>query len=655
MHSNKIYEKEPVDMIVNNVKKYAYVVLLTKIEYFPGALVLAESLCTLGTEADLVILVSSNIPESIRMILRRFFSKIIQIKRVSNIDEKYNKLQALTLIEYYKVIVIDIDTIILKYPDYLFTLDTPAVYMNKRGQGSESGSGAGEGVYSGLYVLTPSISIYNKIMDTITNERGYKETINYIFTKVNKYNSIINSNYLGIKYSNNRDNVWKKSFMIQFVGDKPFLYKSRYSIEERVDRDDNKLWFFYYSKIINKNFNLLQVKELDDVNNLSRYYLSELSRQIYTMTKILQLNVNTSVDGKFTSRLNKIFKTDKIKKNFVYYHIDSLKEYNCTYAPSPPTPPSPSSLITSGKHKVIDEEIRDVSLKIETRHDYKMKGYVIKNILVVLETELTYTERMDIINNMYKDDDKYYYISVIVIIYNDKLQFKNTDNIKVYEDVNSKMKLLSILTNNTLTNNTLTNNTLTNNTLTNNTLTNNTLTNNTLTNNTLTNNTLTNNTLTNNTLTNNTLTNNTLTNNTLTNNTLNMIESKKLDFFKKYSNILENLKFQSLKKWIYNNYSYTELQLLLITQAQTSSPCQDYEYIIIDSNNYSNDIIIKNKVDLKLFFFDIIFTKSSLYKNKCVNISKYKENGAGDGVYTIDGINIAMPKITTNEISINER
>ena len=200
--------------------------------------------------------------------------------------------------KYYKVIVIDIDTIVLKYPDYLFTLDTPAVYMNEGGGGGDGGGGEGSGVYSGLYVLTPSISIYNKIMDTITNERGYKETINYIFTKVSKYNSIINSNYLGIKYSNNKDNVWKKSFMIQFVGDKPFLYKSRYSIEERVDRDDNKLWFFYYSKIINKNFNLLQVKELDDVNNLSKYYLSELSRQIYTMTKILQLNVNTSVDGK---------------------------------------------------------------------------------------------------------------------------------------------------------------------------------------------------------------------------------------------------------------------------------------------------------------------------------------------------------------------
>jgi cellulose biosynthesis protein BcsQ len=146
------------------------------------------------------------------------------------------------------------------------------------------------------------------------------------------------------------------------------------------------------------------------------------------------------------------------------------------------------------------------------------------------------------------------------------LQIKNTDNIKVYEDVNNKMKLSSILNKNTL----------------------------------------------------------------------GMIENKKLDFFKKYSNILENLKFQSLKKWIYNNYSYNELQFLLITQSQTSSSCQNYDYVIIDSNNYSNDITIKNKVDLKLFFFDIIFTKSSLYKNKCNTIINYNQ----DVIYCIDAINM---------------
>ena len=624
MHSNKIYEKEPIDMIVNNVKKYAYTVLLTKVEYFPGALVLAESLCSLGTEADLIIMVSSNIPDSIRMILRRFYSKIIQIKRIPDINEKYNKLQALTLLEYNKVIVIDIDTIVLKYPDYLFTLDTPAVYILKDDGDNKKGDNKKGIIYSGLYVLTPNMSIYNKITDVITNKdkdkdnKEYKEYINHIFTKIVKYKTIINTEYLGIKHSADKNDLWKKAFMIQFVGDKPFLYKSKYSIEERVERGDNKLWFFYYSKIINKNFNLLKEKELDDVNSLSKYYLSELSRQIYTMTKVLQLNVNTDLDGNFTSRLNKIFKTNKIKKNFIYYHIDSFKEYNSTYAPypqnlsshhpqNPNNPQNPSfhhpsyidSITTSGKYKLvmligsdktkIDEEIKDVSLKIETRYDYKMKGYVIKNILVVLESELTYTERMDIINEMYKDNDKYYYVSVIVIVYNDKLQLKNTDNIKIYEDVNNKMKLSSILFNK---------------------------------------------------------------------NTFNMIKNKKLDFFKKYSNILENLKFQSLKKWIYNNYLYNELQNLLIIidpNLLITDPnllktypliCSDYEYVIIDSNNYSNDIIIKKKVDLKLFFFDIIFTKSSLYKNKCNNILNMDKNI----FYTIDAINM-----TTKSTNVNER
>jgi hypothetical protein len=641
MHSNKIYEKEPFDMIVNNIKKYAYVVLLTKIDYFPGALVLAESLRNLGTEAELVIMVSSNIPESIRMILRGFYSKIIQIKRVPNINEKYNKLQALTLIDYNKVIVIDIDTIVLKYPDYLFTLETPAVFIN--------GDNNGHIIYSGLYVLTPNNDMYNKIKDILINNEGeregrdtnkeavegYKEYINYIFSKISKYKTIINNEYLGIKYSTDKNDLWKKSFMIQFVGDKPFFYKSKYSIEERIERDDNKLWFFYYGKIINKNFNLLNVKELEDVNNLSKYYLAELSRKIYTMTKILQSNVNTNLDGEFSSRLNKIFKTNEIKKNYVYYHIDSLKEYNSSYAPSYPNPtnapsypvlpnapsysalpnapsysalpnaPSYSALpnaplygrvdsiniIIGSNYKMImlvnndkqkiDEEIKDVSLKIEAKYDYKVKGYVIKNILVVLETELTYTERMDIINEEYKDNNDYY-VSIVVYVYNDSLHFKNTTNIKIYEDINSKIKLTSLFFNK---------------------------------------------------------------------NTFDMIENKKLNFFKKYENILENLKFQSLKKWIYSNYLYNELQfLVIINNHHIGSSNNNHRYIIIDNNSYASDIIIKNKVELKLFFFDIIFTKSPLYKNKLNNVLNYDNNM----IYCIDAINI-VDNTYNRDYTISER
>jgi hypothetical protein len=137
----------------------------------------------------------------------------------------------------------------------------------------------------------------------------------------------------------------------------------------------------------------------------------------------------------------------------------------------------------------------------------------------------------------------------------------------------------------------------------------------------------------------------------LNENTFKLITSKKLDFIKRYQNILENLKFQSLKKWIYNNYSYQELQLLIIINDCTHDHHQDInnhnKIKIIDNNNYSSDIIIKHKIDLKLFFFDIIFTKSIQYKH-IININYNK-----DYVYCIDGI--YMVDINNKSSIVNER
>ena len=643
MHINKLYEKEPDDMIVGNIKNYAYVVLLTKVEYFPGALVLSESLCKLGTEAELVIMISSNIPDSIRIILQRFYSKIIQIKRVIGVDEKYNKLQALNLIEYKKIIIIDIDSIILKYPDYLFTLETPAITLVTPVTPIDTVK-KDLLIYSGLIVLTPNTKMYTKIINSIDNKESYKEGIERFFTKELQYKTIINNDFLGIKYNDDKHNLWTKSSIIQFIGDKPFLYKSKYRVEERAERDDNKLWFFYYSTIINKNYDFLKFTELDDVNNLSKYYLAELSRNIYAITKILQSNIDTQLEGNYPTRLNKIFKTKEIKRNFVYYHIDSLKEYNSTYKPvniikitkqditkqdiikqditkqditkqditkqyitkqditkqditKQDISMSISNtlnikifMLINKDEKMNDDEIKNKDLKIVNVYKYKLKGDIIKNILVALESHLSYSERIKFINSIYNTNSNYY-ISIVICNFNDNYNFKNMNTIKFYEDMNSKIKLTSLF---------------------------------------------------------------------LNKNTFKLITSKKLDFIKRYQHILENLKFQSLKKWIYNNYSYQELQLLIIINDYTHDHHQDsnnhdhHQEInnnnkikIIDNNNYSSDIIIKHKNDLKLFFFDIIFTKSMQYKH-IINIDYNKEH-----VYCIDGI--YMVDINNKSSIVNER
>ena len=599
MHINKLYEKEPDDMIVGNIKNYAYVVLLTKVEYFPGALVLSESLCKLGTEAELVIMISSNIPDSIRIILQRFYSKIIQIKRVIGVDEKYNKLQALNLIEYKKIIIIDIDSIILKYPDYLFTLETPAITLTTPVTPIDTVK-KDLLIYSGLIVLTPNTKMYTKIINSIDNKESYKEGIERFFTKELQYKTIINNDFLGIKYNDDKHNLWTKSSIIQFIGDKPFLYKSKYRVEERAERDDNKLWFFYYSTIINKNYDFLKFTELDDVNNLSKYYLAELSRNIYAITKILQSNIDTQLEGNYPTRLNKIFKTKEIKRNFVYYHIDSLKEYNSTYKPvniikitkQDITKQDISMSISNTQNikifmlinkdeKMNDDEIKNKDLKIVNVYKYKLKGDIIKNILVALESHLSYSERIKFINSIY-NTNSYYYISIVICNFNDNYNFKNMNTIKLYEDINSKIKLTSLF---------------------------------------------------------------------LNENTFKLITSKKLDFIKRYQHILENLKFQSLKKWIYNNYSYQELQLLIIINDYTHDHHQEIsnhnKLKIIDNNDYLSDIIIKHKNDLKLFFFDIIFTKSMQYKH-IINIDYNKDN-----VYCIDGI--YMVDINNKSSIVNER
>ena len=47
------------------------------------------------------------------------------------------------------------------------------------------------------------------------------------------------------------------------------------------------MWFYYYRKLINKNYDLYENNELKEVNELSNYYIRDLSRQVYDINKTL--------------------------------------------------------------------------------------------------------------------------------------------------------------------------------------------------------------------------------------------------------------------------------------------------------------------------------------------------------------------------------
>ena len=89
------------------------------------------------------------------------------------------------------------------------------------------------------------------------------------------------------------------------------------------------------------------------------------------------------------------------------------------------------------------------------------------------------------------------------------------------------------------------------------------------------------------------------------NKNINFIKEDKIN----KKNIFKLLNFQTLKKWIYNTWSGNELSFLIIIK--------DKLPILIDTIT-SDPIKIKKIIDKKVEIFEIIFSKSSIYKKKAI-------------------------------------
>lgn len=177
--------------------KYAYFALLYgNNEYFLGALLLGFSLMKVKTKADVILLVSNDVPKKQRKILSEYF-KVVEIDYISmNINNLSNrnsrfqniftKLRAFEFEEYEKIMLIDIDMFVLKNMDHLFELDAPAassrkenikhgekidpnsIYIDKK-QNRVRGS-----INAGLMLLEPGKEELGKIIREINGKMPYK-------------------------------------------------------------------------------------------------------------------------------------------------------------------------------------------------------------------------------------------------------------------------------------------------------------------------------------------------------------------------------------------------------------------------------------------------------------------------------------------------
>ena len=102
--------------------------------------------------------------------------------------------------------------------------------------------------------------------------------------------------------------------------------------------------------------------------------------------------------------------------------------------------------------------------------------------------------------------------------------------------------------------------------------------------------------------------------------------------------------FQSLKKWIYNNYDGDDIDNVIVANAlELSDKKQIKEFILIDTNTYSNLNkqkylnIDSKKLTFMNIFFTTIMTKIQMeYQNIIENIHDSRH------YYQLDGIKFSL-------------
>lgn len=377
--------KKPDKMYDSKGKRiYAYVTLIMFGDsYIPGALVLAKSIRDAGSEADLVVLVTPDVSMNGRYALRLYFDRVIEVNyiKVQNwrgdrqrhrkyLNYVFTKFHIFSLVEYKKVILIDADAIVLKYPDHLFTLNTPAgCYLEDKSHiitYDKDGNyilppdkkfkwydemcnccGHGEridrkitdrilknyrnsGIGGGIMVLEPQVGeLDNIIFDVSKGKSKFLVSRKLIWPE---------QQYLSLRYSGRWHGInprffglqgyphWKVLYGLQYGGDKPFMTKSKMDMKIRLQFPDYILWHDIYAVILSENPKIGEFKELEDCMRVHKVFMSKKSLARGKNRRGPFNHQATTVNS--VSRTYGVM-TDKIRHNHLkYYHTNGSSQFS---------------------------------------------------------------------------------------------------------------------------------------------------------------------------------------------------------------------------------------------------------------------------------------------------------------------------------------
>lgn len=389
-NEDELYPKPEKMRDSNGNNIYAYVTLIMLGDsYIPAAIVLAQSLINSGSEADRVVLITNDVTEEGKKILSMFFNHVIPITYIEipnwrtekqtwrkYLNLVFTKFHVFNLTQYKKIILIDADALILKHPDHIFSLQTPAgcflenkdlfIFYNEDGtykipngpipwyekfcdiaphgklipkeftekiRTNYKNSGIG----GGLMLLEPKLGEFDEIIHNVSSgEMKYLIEQKFVWPE---------QQYLTLRYSGLWHNInpiffglqgyphWKVLYGLQYGGDKPFQLSSKIPIEERLKYDDYILWHDIYREILNSNPELATSNVLKEVNQLASMFLKNKnsSQQLSRAKKYINVSNVANVYDEYYSRFNLklIYSNDPIHRTQQsFYHSDRFSTYN---------------------------------------------------------------------------------------------------------------------------------------------------------------------------------------------------------------------------------------------------------------------------------------------------------------------------------------
>lgn len=369
--------------------KYAYVTLVMLGDaYISAAIVLAHSIRSSGSLVDLVVLVTPDVSDDGKQILGTYYTHVIEISYVpvanwrtkkqhhrKYLELVFTKFHIFDLVQYDKILLIDADAIVLKYPDHLFSLDAPAgcflenkdyiISYDKDGNYIPPKDGEMEwykkycdccghgkkipkemtdrlkkqfnnsGIGGGLMLLKPKKGELESIIKDVSS--GYMKHL--------VENKLIwpEQQYLTLRYSGKWTNInprffglqgyphWKILYGLQYGGDKPFMIKSKFDISIRVQYPDYILWHQYYYDILRQHPEFSNSSVLAEANEMNKYFHSVIKTQNRQLARLDSHLPKEMTNRHITKQIvSKIFKVDISEihdDQLKYYHIERDSDF----------------------------------------------------------------------------------------------------------------------------------------------------------------------------------------------------------------------------------------------------------------------------------------------------------------------------------------